>query len=242
MRKIALALTLAAAALPVSAEGWTDAAAHPAYSAVEKLSDGVYGLLRGDLFTPLLPQRLSQKMSSVPVGDSYTAFTAEMRRRQELAARRNAETIPVGSASHPASQTEWRERAFAAHREAALDALASTLLRRYQLDRFGKDSGEYAANSGHWDREFVTSGLLLGGAYAYFAGVRAGWNAGPAHIGLDLRPGQALKTSVENGSGSGLASLRISPRGTNFALRTDWGVRGGHALAERVGLAYTRRF
>ena len=75
MRKIALALTLLAAALPVSAEGWTDAAARPAYSAVEKLSDGVYVLLRCDPFTPLLPQRLSRKTSSVPAGDSYPAFT-----------------------------------------------------------------------------------------------------------------------------------------------------------------------
>jgi len=240
MRRTVLALTLAAAAFPVSAEGWTDAAARPAYRAVETVSDRVYGLLRGDLFTPLLPGRLSQKMSSVPVADSYPAFTAELRRRQERAARKNAETLP--SATNPVAQTAWRERALSAHREAALDALAQTLLSRYHLDRFGKDSSEYASHGEHWDREFVTSGIILGGAYAYLAGVRAGWTAGPAHIGLDLRPGRTLQTSVEDGAGSGLASLSISPRGTNISLRTDWGVRGGHALAERVGLAYAQRF
>lgn len=240
MRKTVLALTLAASALPVSAEGWTDAAARPAYHAIETVSDRVYGLMRGDLFTPLLPGRLSQKMSSVPSGDSYSAFTAELRRRQERAARRDAESLQ--GVTTPQAQTEWRRRALTAHREAALDALAHTLLGRYQLDRFGKDSGEYAKHGEHWDREFLTSGLLLGGAYAYFAGVRAGWNAGPAHIGLDLRPGQALRSSIENGSGAGLASLRVSPRGTHLTLRTDWGLHSGRAQAQRVGLSYSNRF
>lgn len=242
MRKVLAALLLAAAALPSRAGSWSKTAVHPAYHAVESLSDRVYGLLRGDLFTPLLPGRLSRKLSAVPVSDSYPAFTAELRRRQEHAARRDAETLPTGSAATPQAQDAWRRKALVAHTEAALDALAHTMLSRYHLEAFGRDSSDYAAQGANWDRELVTSGVLFVGAYTYLVGMRAGWNAGPAHIGLDLRPGSALRGAARSGTGSGLASLRISPRAGGLTLRTDWGLRGGHALAERIGLSYARRF
>ena len=241
MRKIALASALIAAALPASAEGWSDAAARPAYRAVETLSDGAYSLLRGSLFTPLLPGRLSQRMSAVPVTDSYSVFSAELKRRQERAAHRDAESLPLGAAT-PAALAEWRERALSAHRDAALDALAETLVGRYQLDRFGRDSGDYAAQSGHWDREFMTSAILLGGSYAYLAGIRADWTAGSARFGLDLKPGSALRGAFENGAGEDLADLRVSPRGTPLCLKTSWGLRNGRARAQKVGLSYARRF
>ena len=240
MRLMILALALAAA--PARAGDWTDAAAGPAYRAVETVSDGVYGLLRFSLFDPLLPDRLSQRLGDAPEESSYAGFSVELKSREERAWRAALESRPLGEAATPAAVSDWSRRTFRSETSAAGDALAQSLAARYQIARFGRDSGDFASDFRNWDADFLASAALFGGAYVYLAGLRADWTAGPLLVALDVKPGSALRGQIESGECAGLASLRLSPRGSPFSLRTDWGVHGARLASERVGLGYSLAF
>ena len=230
---------ISSASAPCRAEDWADAA-RPVYRGVEGVVDGVYGLIRGHLFSAMLPGRLSRRMSAVPVGSSEAIFAERLRARQERATRRVLESRP--SASGPAALAEWQDSALRAHTTVVTDAFADTLIRRYQLERFGKDSGAYARDPRNWDPEFLSCAAVFGGAYLYVAGLRTDWNMGPVRVGLDARPGAALRSAAQNGEGRGLAMLTLSRRGSPLSLKTEWGVAGGRMTGERVGLNYSTRF
>lgn len=242
MRKTLLALALATTSLPARAADWMDGATRPAFGAAEAVTDRVYGLLRGHLFSSLLPGRLSSRMSAAPVGSSYALFSAELHRKQARATRRIVEARPASHTSSPAALAAWRDQTLREQRKALTDAFADSLVGRYQLERFGRDSGDYAADSRNWDPGFIASASVLGGAYLYVAGLRSDWAMGPVRVDLDTATGAALRGAIENGSADGLATLTISRRGSPLALRTDWGARSGRAVNKRVALNYTARF
>lgn len=235
-----LAIALLALAAPARSEDWAETAA-PVYRGVEAVADGVYGLVRGHLISAVIPGGLSRRMSAVPVGTSDKIFADRLRYRQEKAARRLLEERPVGPMG-PGEASAWQRRAAGAHTTVLTDAVADALVRRYQLERFGRDSGAYASNLANWDPEFMLSAGVLGGAYLYVAGLRTDFNVGPVRVDFDTRPGSAVRSAIQNGDAHGLAALTLSRRGSPVSLKTEWGVKDGRMASERVGVNYSTRF
>ena len=222
------------------AEDWTETAA-PVYRGVEAVADGFYGLVRGHLISVVLPGGLSRRMSAVPVGTSDKVFVERLRYRQDKTSRRLLEERPVGPMG-PAESSAWSRRAASAQATILTDAMADTLVRRYQLERFGRDSGAYASNMGNWDAEFMTSAGILGGAYLYIAGLRTDFNVGPLRVDFDTRPGSALRGAIQSGDAHGLAALTLSRRGSPVSFKTEWGLKSGRMAADKVGVNYSSRF
>lgn len=238
MKLIAIALLLLAA--PARSEDWAESA-RPVYRGVEAMADGVYGLVRGHLLSAVLPGRLSRRMSAVPVGTSDKIFAERLRHRQEKASRRLLEERPIGPLG-PAEASAWQRSAAGAHLTVLTDAVADALVRRYQLERFGKDSGAYASNMSNWDSEFLMSAGVLGGAYLYVAGLRTDFAVGPLRVDFDTSTGSALRGALQNGDGRGLAALTVARRGSPLSFKTEWGLKDGRVLHEKVGVGYSARF
>jgi hypothetical protein len=238
MKNLALALVVLAS--PLRADDWAETA-RPVYRGVEAVADGVYGLMRGHLFSALLPGRLSRRMSAVPVGTSDEVFAERLRARQDRALRRMTETRPIGSAGR-SEMSAWERRAIGYHATAATDAMMDALVGRYQLEAFGRDSGAYASNMGNWDAEFLASASVLGGAYLYVAGLRTDFGVGPLRVDFDTATGMALRSALQSGTGSGLAALSLARKGSPLALKTELGLTAGRAVAEKVGVTYSARF
>lgn len=238
MRPFALSLILIASG--VHAGDWAETA-QPMYRGVEAVADGVYGLLRGHLISAVLPGRLSRRMSPVPVGTSDAIFAERLRRRQEKAARRLLEERPVG-AQGQVETTAWQRAAASAHATVLTDAASDALIRRYQLERFGRDSGAYASNPANWDPEFLLSAGVLGGAYLYVAGLRTDFDVAGMRVDFDTRPGSAVQGAIRTGDARGLAALTLSPRGSAVSLKSEWGVKDGRMASEKIGVHYSTRF
>lgn len=236
----ALAFLLLLLAAPARAEDWAESA-RPVYRGVEAMADGVYGLVRGHLISAVLPGRLSRRMSAVPVGTSDKVFADRLRYRQEKASRRLLEARPVGPVG-PAETAAWQREAAGAHMTVLTDAVADALVRRYQLERFGRDSGAYASNLSNWDPEFMLSAGVLGGAYLYVAGLRTDFSVGPLRVDFDTSTGNALRGALQNGEGHGLAALTLRRRGSPLSLKTEWGLKDGRMASEKVGVNYSARF
>jgi hypothetical protein len=240
MRLVVALLALAAA--PVHAEDaiapdWAADAGRPAFQTVQAVADGVFGLASGDVLRPLLPDRLSDQLRAAPEGDSYDAFAARLREREERAARQDLDTRPAAGAA-PEDFQAWSRDALAAHRDAAYDAFAAAMAERYGLPGFGRSANDYALDPDRWTADAVAPGVLLGGAYAYLAGVRADLLAGPVKLGVDLAPGDRLRAAAESGSGGRLARVSVSSPGSPLSLYTEWSARS----SERVGASWSKRF
>lgn len=238
MKMIALALLLLAPA--ARAEDLAQSAM-PVYRGVEAVADGVYGLVRGHLISAVIPGGLSRRMSAVPTGSSEKIFAERMNYRQERANRRLLETRPVGPVG-PSESAAWQRQAVNSHVTVVSDAVVDALVRRYQLERFGKDSGAYASNIYNWDPEFVMSAGVLGGAYLYVAGLRTDFTVGPLRVDFDTRPGSAVQHAIQNGDARGLAALTLSRRGSPLSLKSEWGVKDGRMASEKIGVNFSTRF
>lgn len=235
-------LALAALSLAASADAgdWAESA-RPVYRGVEAVADSVYGVVRGHLFSAVLPGGLSRRMSAVPVGTSDQIFAERLRKRQEKAVYRLVEQRPIGPMG-PSESAAWERRAVGAHVTALTDAMADALVRRYQLERFGTDSGAYAKNVANWDAEFVASASVLGSAYLYVAGLRTDWTMGPVRIDFDTRSGAALQRALQSGDGDGLAAISVRRKDSPLSLKTEWGMTAGRFETEKIGLNYSARF
>jgi len=240
MKALAFAVLLLPFASGAKAVDWAESA-RPVYRGVEAMADGVYGLVRGHLLSAVLPGRLSSRMSPVPVGTSDQIFAERLRHRQEKASRRLLEERPIGPLG-PAEVAAWQRSAAAAHATVLTDAVADALVRRYQLERFGQDSGAYASNISNWDPEFLMSAGVLGGAYLYVAGLRTDFGVGPLRVDFDTSTGAALRGALQNGDGRGLAALTVARRGSPLSFKTEWGLRDGRAAYEKLGVNYSARF
>lgn len=238
MKPLALAFLFIASG--ARADDWAESAL-PVYRGVEAVADGVYGLLRGHLISAVLPGRLSRRMSAVPVATSDKIFAERLRLRQERVARRLLEQRPIGPVG-AAEAAAWQSRAAGAHALILSDAMADTLVRRYQLERFGKDSGAYASNLSNWDPEFLMSAGVLGSAYLYVAGIRTDFAVGPLRVDFDTRAGSAFRSALQDGEAPGLAALTVARRGSPLSIRSEWGVKKGRMLSEKVGVNYSARF
>lgn len=239
MNNLLAAALLLAFTSPARGDDWD--AARPVYRGFERVADRVYGLVRGHLFSAMLPGGLSRRMAAAPAASSDAVFARRMSRRQERARVRVLEARPVGQGASPAALAAWRATAISAQSTAIADALADTLVARYELQRFGEDSGRYALDPRNWDAEFMASATVLGGAYLYAAGLRADWTAGAMRVDFDSPAGPALAATARSGDGR-LAELRLSPKASPLSLKTTWALRAGRLASEQVGLAYTARF
>ena len=237
MKIFAFALLLLAPA--ARAEDLADSV-RPVYRGVEAVADGVYGLVRGHLISAVIPGGLSRRMSAVPTGTSEKIFAERMHYRQERANRRMLETRPAGPVG-PAETSAWQRQTVNNHLTAVTDAMADALVRRYQLERFGKDSGAYASNIYNWDPEFIMSAGVLGGAYLYVAGLRTDFSVGPLRVDFDTRPGSAVQGAIQTGDARGLAALTLSRRGSPLSLKSEWGVKDGRVASEKIGVNYATR-
>ncbi|MEK7234845.1 MAG: hypothetical protein AAB268_13600 [Elusimicrobiota bacterium] len=226
-------------AAAASADAWQ--AARPAYRGVENLADGVYSLIRGHLFTVLLPDRLSGRMSDIPADSSDNIFAQNLEKYHRRSRSIIFEARPMGQASSPAALDKWRNLALRVEMEATTDALAGTLVQRYQLARFGQDSGSYILNPSNWDVEFMASATVLGATYLYFAGLRTDWRTGPLRVDLDVPTGPSLRTVAGSNEGH-LANLSFSRSNSPFSLRSAWGLHCGHFGPESLGVVYSSRF
>lgn len=235
-----LSLALLVLATSARSEDWAESA-RPVYRGVEAVADGVYGLVRGHLISAVIPGGLSRRMSAVPEGTSDKIFAERLRYRQDRAVNRLVETRPVGPMG-PAEAAAWERGAVSAHATAVTDAVADALVRRYQLERFGKDSGAYASNLYNWDPGFIASAGILGSAYLYVAGLRTDFTVGPLRVDFDTRPGSAIRGAIQNGDARGLAALTLSRRGSPVSFKTEWGVKDGRMASEKVGVNYATRF
>jgi len=235
-------VVLALAAAPLKAEDaiapdWASRAGRPAFDAVQAAADGVYDLASGSLFRPLLPDSLASRLESAPDGDSYDAFSARLREREQRAARRDLETRPAADAD-PEAAAAWSRAALASHRTAFLDAFAGTMGERYGLPGFGRSANAFILDSDNWQPGALASAAVFGGAYAFLAGVRAEVPAGPVELGLDVAPGARLASAAEGRTGRSLARVAVSPRGSPFSLYSEWSARS----SERVGASWSKRF
>jgi hypothetical protein len=236
MRTVWAAALVGGLALPAAAQR-PGGAGRYAYRAVERVSDGVYGLMRGTLFTSVLPRRLTRDMAAAPEQDSYAAFRAELSKHQLRASRRIVDARPQGVVASPASLAKWRTLARDEEQDALAGAFASTMVDRYKLEAFGESSGAYAKDRRNWEPGFLAPAAVLGGAYLWVAGVDAGWNAGPARVGLRVAPGWRWRAA---GEARRLASVELSARDLPLSVRADWGGTGPEA--EAVTVAWTQRF
>jgi hypothetical protein len=237
--RIAAAVLLLTAA-GARAEGWGEAA-KPVYRGVEAVSDRVYGLMRGHLFTAVLPGRLTRHMGAVPAKSSEALFFERLDRRQERAARRILDSRPGAAQAGPSAMSAWRDAALREQTAVLTDALADALVGRYELERFGRASGDYATNRRNWDPEFLASATVLGGAYMWAAGLRTDWTMWGLRVDFDTVNGAGLKAAAQGGEGR-LGEVALSRRGSPLALRTEWGLRDGRLANSRVGLTWASRF
>lgn len=226
-----------AAATPPQA--WAGEASGPAFRAAQAVADGVYEFASGAVLRPILPDALAARVASAPDEDSAPVFAARLRARQERAIEAGLASRPAGDAATPAAVADWSRGLLEAQRDAALDAFAMTLADRYRLQRLGRATGDYAKDSAHWSSpDFLAPGFVLGGAYAYLAGVRADFTARGLKFRLDLAPGERLRSAAEGGGAGRLARVAVSRRGSPLSAYAEWSARA----SERVGATWTRRF
>jgi hypothetical protein len=222
------------AAEPAS-QDWLEGAGRPAFSAAENVADGVYGFVRVNVVGTLLPNSLAAHLDASPQGDSYAAFVSEFSSRQLRAAKRDWYTHPQPGGSVEA----WLGDAAAAHRNAALDALAATMADRYRLRRFGQMSGDDLRDPDNWDADVLTPAAIFGGTYAYLAGLRADFVTGPLAVGLDIAPGASLEAAAAGTSRRRLARLEVGPHGSPFTVYAEVNAT---SVSDRVGASWTSRF
>lgn len=236
-RKATAAAALLALALVPARAAELPESARPAYRFAENLTDGVYGILSAPLNAAFAPKRgASPRLEAVSAESSEARFAEELSRKQDRAGRAILDAMPRGSVG-AAELGAWRARAVSEETKAASDALAATFAERYGLLRFGRDADRWAREGGNWDARTAASTVVLGGAYAFVAGLRGRLVEGPAQVDFDLNAGRAWL-----GGDARLATVRLSPRGSPLFVRAELGSRGGRAACDEVGAGWTGRF
>lgn len=261
MRKTILTLAAVLAAAPVFSydfggeapapllgkqlSGGVSGAAKPAYQVIEGLSDGAYWLIRSQFIGRLLPDGLMREMGRTPNGDSYAAFQANFGRKQERFMNRLREAYPATEAGRQdeGKMGSWRGQAASEQQAVAVDALTASLLDRYELPRFGRDSEAYAKNRRHWTPQFVTVASVLGGAVAYGNGIHADFKMKKLAASVDLKPGHAIAAAARgNGNLDKAAEVELGVKDSRVTLAAAWQVKAGAMRSESLGVKYRLRY
>ncbi|MBI4374939.1 MAG: hypothetical protein HY549_00660 [Elusimicrobia bacterium] len=253
MKLFSVLAALVILASPVLAENHSnfetsaiDKAARPAYRAVEEVSDRIFDLMRSHLIGPMLPDRLRRQVARSPEHDSYRQFHDRLREKQSAYARRLREQYPIhkpGDAGAPAQMAEWQSWALEEQTSVLVDSIGDTLLERYAIPAFGRDSERYARDSRNWDPDLLASAGLVGGGLVYLNGLRARTQLGPIGLALKLRPGMRIAKALRSGSDAArVASFDLSYEDNPITLGADYGITQGQMGAERLRLEYRLRY
>ena len=192
-------------------------------------ADGFYDVVRENIVGP----------GAAPAEDTYETFSRELSSRQIRAARRDWEARPAQGSLSGGSADAWLAASIAAHRNAFVDAFAASMADRYRMRGFGLAPGGLLREPENWNAGTLASAALIGGAYAYFTGVRAAFDAGPLKVALDVSPGKCLRTLASAPASRRLARLELSERGIPLSLFAEWGLM---QAADRVGANWSARF
>ena len=218
----------------------------PAYRLVETVSDGAFSLVRVQLFNRLLPGRLHRELGAAPQGDSFALFERNFAAKEARLLERLRERYPVAPTGSQPDQNRldaWRQDAQTRQTHVVADALADTLLDRYGLQRFGRQSENYAKRRQNWDPAFVATAGVIGGGIAYLNGIHGAANFGPVKVDVDMRSGLAIERALRSGTRlSRAAELEIGPRRSRFALAAAWAADNGSLRSDSLGLKYRLRY
>lgn len=219
----------------------------PAFKVVQGISDRMYNLMRWHLIDTILPDGLTRNLHASPLRDSSNLFNQRLfgnearyieRLRQDFLLRRGADAL-----YDPTQSRDWRAWAAAEQASVIVDAFKDTLIDRYELERFGRTSGDYASDRRNWNPGFLTMAGVLGGAFLYLNGVHAGTEIGRLKLGIDLPSGAKLREALQTGfSRNGLAALEFGFKNSPLTVATQWGLRAGNLRSDRVGVKYHIRY
>lgn len=217
---------LMAAWLAVGAQA-QEAPIQPAYQAVERVSDGVYKLLRHYVAGTLLPDRLTRHLSDAPDAHTYGLFSAELAKKQGQAAARLKDSYPA--AKHGLrdreEMAEWQRRFEREETQVGIDSLKNALVERYELESFGRFSELYSKDRRNWDPQFLASSAVLGGTYVWFAGFKKTFR----YAGLEAAVGAKPQRRS--------ASLEVGVKDAPLKLKGEVG-----QFATRYGVSFAQRF
>lgn len=226
--------------------GSVSEAAKPAYQLIEGISDGAYWLLRSQFIARILPGGLAGELSLLPDSDSYAAFQKSFAHRQERYLNRLREAYPAteaGRAENARELASWRNLAISEQKSVALNALADSLLDRYELPRFGRDCERYARQRRHWTPQFVAVASVVAGAIAYGNGVHADLKVKRLAASLDMRPGHEIAAAARgDGSLDKVAEVELGVKDSRVTLAAAWQVKRGALRSESVGVKYRLRY
>jgi hypothetical protein len=230
-------------------DGAVQGTVKPAYRIVEGISDGVYDFLRLRVIGTILPSRLTRSLKAAPKENSAPLFDRTLHDNQARLMERVRQAYPASAAasleaaSALRQQQAWRNWAAEEQISVAVDSLADTLVSRYQLELFGKRSGEYAMKRRNWDPGFLTMAGLLGSTFLYLNGMHASGELGRIRFGLDLRAGLKFQRALQAaGSATNMAALELGLKNLPLTLATGWGISQGRLQNERIGLNYRLRY
>lgn len=230
-------------------DGAVQGTVRPAFRVVEGISDGVYDFVRIHVIGNIMPNALSRNLKAAPQQDSAPLFDKKLHDKEARFMDRARAAYPVGSDDSQAAaqihqqRQAWRQWAADEQVSVAIDSFADTLAERYQLQLFGKKSGEYAVKRRNWDPGFLTMAGLLGSTFLYFNGMHASGDIGPVKFGLDLSAGLKFRRVLQAaGTAPGLGSLELGLKNIPLTVATAWGVAQGRLHNERFGVNYRLRY
>lgn len=213
--------------------GTVSGAANPAFRLAQGVSDGVYNFMRSHLISAILPEGLTRSLRRAPQGDSYTLFKKHFHDNEVRALRRWAAAPPTQDAT---LATEEQVAVL-------IDSFQDTMLGRYDLQLFGKATGQYAKDRRNWDAGFLTMAGIMGGAFLYLNGLRADAAVGPMRLGIDLRAGHKLRRALQGAANaSRVAGLELGYKDHPLTLAAQLGLSRGSLQAESFGLNYRFRY
>jgi hypothetical protein len=215
-----------------------NSAAQPVYASAENFTDAAFSLVQKPLAF-LLPGRSADRFGEDSGESSYDQFARQLKNKQNRADEIIAQSMPVGPVSS-AALAAWRGRVVGEERKALTDSFAATFAARYGLNRFNPLAPD--PDAGAWDAGRLASTALFGSVYAYVAGLRADFRAGPVKVDVDVASGARVVQEWANGRGGRLATVRVSRGDSPLSLAAEWGARDGRADRESLALDYTRRF
>ena len=222
-------------------------AVEPAYRFVEAVSDGIFDFARLHVVGALLPGRLTRSLKAAPRKDSTPLFERNLHDKETRYLARARAAYPMtgegARSASPESLRAWRFWAAGEQVSVAVDALGDTLTERYQLEFFGRSSGDYAKDKRNWDPGFLSMAGLLGGAFVYLNGMHAAATVGRLKFAVDLPSGVRFQRALQGGGNSrSLAGFELGLKDTPLTLSTEWALADGRLRSERVGLNYILRY
>ncbi len=223
-------------------------AVFPAYLVAEGVSDRLYNMFSGRMFTFLLPETISEELYAPPEKDSYDLFVGHFQRKQNRFLRRIHDSHPrfrpQGEEGVELVRVrEWERYAKREQVSVFFDTFRNTLMDRYQLHIFKSSTEEYARNMDQWSPSFFVMGAALGGGFLFYNGLHAGLDIVNVEFGLDVTAGRRILRASRDGSDlRRAASLDLGYKGLPFKISLESGLHKKKLRHEAIALRFQRKF